>query len=491
MDETKLRGLARQFAFGCAAIMLGAGVCLYYGIREYAASDLLQMSERNSAEITRTYVNALWPTYARFIGNTAAMDAEAIRAHPMTAALRADTLAHLRGLPVVKVKIYDLGGRTAFSTDPGQIGRDKQENDGFRSARAGRVVSELYHRDRFSAFEQEISDRDLLSSYVPIAGTNGRIEGVAEVYYDLTPHLAKMRDTARYEFLVIAGVLVLLYAALLIFAFLCNRVIIRQHRENLALAAEGAAAAEESRMKSEFLANMSHELRTPLNAILGFSDSMRQELFGALGSARYRTYADDIWASGRLLQGIVDDVLDMAKIENGSLELSDDEFELRELLDDAVRMMAPAAQKKSISLRSDCPPGPVWLRCDRRRLGQALLNILSNAVKFSPEHGEIAVGAAFTALGGLAISVADRGIGIAEEDIPLVLKPFGQVSGSYSRNHGGTGLGLPIAKSFLELHDGSMAIDSAVGQGTTVTLELPAARLYAGQTARNGGNIAA
>ena len=486
IEDTDLHGLTRRFALGSGAIILLAGALLFLGIRQHAISDLERMAERNSASITRSYANALWPRYRDFIANTAQMEPASIRTHPRTAALRRDTLELLRGLPVVKVKIYDLTGRTVFSTESSQIGKDKSDNPGFLAARSGKIVSALYHRDRFSAFEQEISDRDLLSSYVPISGANGTIEGVAEVYCDLTPHLANVRASVRSQLLTLILVLAALYGLLLWFASHRNRVIARQHRENLALAAEAAAVAEESRLKSEFLANMSHELRTPLNAILGFSDSMRKQLFGELGSERYQTYADDIWTSGRLLQGIVDDVLDMAKIENGSLMLSDDDIELRDLLGACSRIMTPIAQKKHVSIRMVRPPETIRLRCDQRRLSQALLNLASNAVKFSHDHGEVAIQVTTEKEGGLLVTVADQGIGIRAEDIPLVMRPFGQVSSSYSRTHGGTGLGLPIARSFIELHGGSLAIESAEGAGTTVVVRIPAARVRIGDISAPG-----
>jgi signal transduction histidine kinase len=477
VEETDLHGLTRRFALGSGAIIVLAGTLLFFGIREHAISDLQRMAERNSASIARTYANALWPRYRDFIAETASMELARVRSHPRTASLRRDTIGLLRGLPVVKVKIYDLSGRTAFSTQSSQIGTDKSDNAGFLAARSGRIVSAFYHRDQFSAFEREISDRDLMSSYVPIATEDGTIEAVAEVYSDLTPHLGQVRASVRAQLITLILVLGALYALLLSFAYHRNRVIQRQHRDNMALAAEAAAVAEESRLKSEFLANMSHELRTPLNAILGFSDTMRKQLIGELGSERYKTYANDIWASGRLLQGIVDDVLDMAKIENGSLTLTEEDIELRELLGACTRIMVPIAQKKHVSLKISRPPETIRLQCDQRRLSQALINLVSNAVKFSRDHGEVGIGVSVEAHGVLLISVSDRGIGISAEDIPLVMRPFGQVSSSYSRTHGGTGLGLPIARSFVELHEGTLTIESTPGAGTTVLVRLPASRI--------------
>lgn len=268
-----------------------------------------------------------------------------------------------------------------------------------------------------------------------------------------------------------------LYVLLLILMNQRDRVVIRQHRENIALAAQAAAASEENRMKSQFLANMSHELRTPLNAILGFSDSMRHEIFGPLGSDRYRTYLNDIWDSGRHLLGIVDDVLDMSKVEVGTLELDPVELRLEDVFDHCARLMTPACDQKAIRLTTSCPAGNIRFEADERRVNQIMLNIVSNAVKFSPEGSTIEITGELSDRGALVIAVRDHGCGIADEDIETVLKPFGQVASTYARSHGGTGLGLPISKSFVERHGGTLKIASVAGEGTKVMILFPPDRV--------------
>lgn len=495
MELKEPRALTGRFALICGTIVLAAGVALYYGGRQNSLEDLRTMAERNNVALTQAFSNAIWPKYSAFIKSARTVDAEALRTHPTTAKLREDTVRQMRGVAVLKVKIYDLSGLTAFSTEAAQIGGDKSGNAGFLSARRGHVVSELSHRDTFSAFEQEISNRDVLSSYIPIrtgAGADTRIEGVFEVYYDLTELLARVHRSSRNQALVVFSTLAAVYLLVLMTIYRHDRVAAVQYRQNLALAAEAAAAGEQNRVKSEFLANMSHELRTPLNAILGFSDSMRNEIFGPLGSERYRVYMNDIWESGKHLLGIVDDVLDMSKVETGKLEIDPVELRQEDIFSACHRMMTPACEQKGITLALELPEHPVRLMADERRINQMMLNIVSNAVKFSPDAGTVGLSARLADTGALEIAVRDHGCGIAEKDIATVLTPFGQVAGAYARAEGGTGLGLPITKSFAERHGGTLNIASILGEGTIVTIVFPPERVFQANAARAGsGEIAA
>ena len=257
-----------------------------------------------------------------------------------------------------------------------------------------------------------------------------------------------------------------------------DRIVARQHRDNLALAATAAAANEENRMKSEFLANMSHELRTPLNAILSFSDTMRSKMFGPLGVDRYRDYLNDIWDSGQHLLGIIDDVLDMSKIEVGTMVIYRDvELRLEDIFNHCTRIMTPACDQRTISLTTSFPSVGIRFDAEERRVNQIILNIVSNAVKISPECSTIEKSGEISEDGTLVIAVRDHGCGIAEEDIETVLKPFSRAAGTYSRAHGGTGLSQPISKPFGELHGGALKIASVLEEGTKVMVIFPATRV--------------
>jgi signal transduction histidine kinase len=242
----------------------------------------------------------------------------------------------------------------------------------------------------------------------------------------------------------------------------------------LSAALDAAQAANKS--KSAFLASMSHELRTPLNAVLGFSETMLGELLGPLGAPRYREYLESIHASGAHLLSLINDILDIARFDAGHGELVEDIFDPAAEITDAERMMAAQARKAGVTLITELSPDIPHLRADRRRVRQILLNLLSNALKFTHAGGTVTVRAYLTAE-GLAIEVTDTGIGMRREDFSKALEPFGQVDSSLARKYEGPGLGLPLTRQMVELHGGRLTLESVLGQGTTVTVILPAARL--------------
>jgi PAS domain S-box-containing protein len=251
----------------------------------------------------------------------------------------------------------------------------------------------------------------------------------------------------------------------------------------LRLAKEEAELA--NRAKSEFLANMSHELRTPLNAIIGFSELMGSETFGPLGE-RYRTYARDILASGRHLLSLISDILDLSKIEAGRRELNEGCVEASELVADLLHLISERGEfhrgRIVVDGAEDMPP----LRADRRALVQILLNLVSNALKFSDPGTSVELRAWMDAQARPCLSVRDRGIGISEAEIEKVLQPFGQVESALARRYQGTGLGLAIARSLAQLHEGELTLESVPGRGTTITLVLPAARVLPAEAASSG-----
>ena len=232
-----------------------------------------------------------------------------------------------------------------------------------------------------------------------------------------------------------------------------------------------------NRMKSEFLAHMSHELRTPLNAILGFSDFMLIEPLGPLGHRKYREYTEDIRGGGRHLLGVINDILDLSKIEAGATELSEEVFDAEALINECGRLLRERALNAGVDLRIDLEPGLPNLYGDPQLLKRGLLNLISNAVKFTPAGGNVSVRTSTQPDGDFAITVIDTGIGIDPEDIAHVLTPFGQAENVLNRTHDGTGLGLPLVKSFVELHGGVLELQSVIGFGTEVSMRLPGSRV--------------
>jgi two-component system cell cycle sensor histidine kinase PleC len=240
-------------------------------------------------------------------------------------------------------------------------------------------------------------------------------------------------------------------------------------------AAEKVRAEAANRAKSEFLANMSHELRTPLNAINGFSEMMLAEMFGSLGDPRYKSYAQDILSSGQHLLALINDVLDMSKIEAGKLNLRFEPVRLDDLADDTMRLIKNRAETAGLTVMIDVPPLPE-VEGDYRALKQVLLNLLSNAVKFTPRGGKVtlkAEGRRDTVGDRVKISVRDTGIGIAPADLARLAKPFEQIESQQSKTQQGTGLGLALSKSLVEMHGGMLEIESTPGLGTTVSFLLP------------------
>jgi signal transduction histidine kinase/HAMP domain-containing protein len=254
---------------------------------------------------------------------------------------------------------------------------------------------------------------------------------------------------------------------------------VKEREQRLTEARRQAEAA--SAAKSTFLANMSHELRTPLNAIIGFSDVMANEVMGELNPS-YVQYAHDIRQSGGHLLDIISSVLDLSKSEAGKLTLTYSTVDLSEIIKTSVTMMRDQCARAKLTLFAVLPPDPIEVQGDPAKLRQVVLNLLSNAAKFTDSGGTITVSAASTG-GASVIRVSDNGIGMSSDEIPIALSAFGQIDNRLARRYEGTGLGLPLSKAIVELHGGTVTIDSAPGKGTNVTVTLPREAAAAGAAA--------
>jgi cell cycle sensor histidine kinase DivJ len=242
-------------------------------------------------------------------------------------------------------------------------------------------------------------------------------------------------------------------------------------------------AESASRAKTQFLASMSHELRTPLNAVIGFSEILNRELFGSLGEVRYRDYARLIHESGEHLLHVVNDILDMSKIEAGKFNIVKEPFDVASLVKSCCDIMLHTADQRSLSLIVDVMPGIPELPADKRACKQMLLNVISNAIKFTNPGGWVRVSARLGD-GCVEFSVADNGIGIAEQDLPKLGSPFVQANNSYDRSYEGAGLGLSVVKGLAKLHGGTLTLTSKLGEGTTAIIELPLEGLGESRAAR-------
>jgi PAS domain S-box-containing protein len=255
------------------------------------------------------------------------------------------------------------------------------------------------------------------------------------------------------------------------------RDITERERAGLALREARDQAEAANRAKSEFLAAMSHELRTPLNAIIGFSEIMENETLGPMGSVKYCEYAEDIHKSGEHLLDLINDILDLSKVESGAEELHEETIEIPEIVRSVLTLVRQRAEHDRVELKLEVAEDAPALRADKRKLKQVLVNLVTNAIKFTNPGGKVTLKAWCRPESGYVFQVIDTGIGIPAEDSPKALSQFGQVDSDLNRRYEGTGLGLPLTKGLMEMHGGSLDLQSQVGVGTTVTVRFPASRI--------------
>jgi signal transduction histidine kinase len=258
------------------------------------------------------------------------------------------------------------------------------------------------------------------------------------------------------------------------------RDITRWKRAQAELTQAKQQAERASSAKSDFLARVSHEIRTPLNAIIGFSEVMMEERFGPIGNERYREYLKDIHASGGHLLSLINDLLDLSKIEAGKLELTFANVSLNDLTQQCVAIMQPQANRERVIIRTSLPPTLPQVVADARSVRQIVLNLLSNSIKFTHAGGQVIVSTALNDNGEVALRVRDTGIGMSEQDLVTALEPFRQLATSVRELSAGTGLGLPLTKALAEANRASFTIKSAPKAGTLVEIAFPPSRVLAG-----------
>ncbi len=324
-----------------------------------------------------------------------------------------------------------------------------------------------------------------LGAMSPVGSTTA-LSAMAVVMASLV-HLGLYFDGAKLTLLAFTNIIIetlavavplILYSRRVITQLEKSRTQLTTMSRRLAFAVDEAELA--NRAKSSFLANMSHELRTPLNAILGFSEVMKDQHLGPVHNARYLSYANDIHSSGRHLLAIINDVLDLAKIEAGKMTLDNAAvFEIAPVLTSALAMLKGLDEKYGVTIHNEIAEDGMQLMAVERMIRQVIINLVGNAIKFTPPGGKVHVSGKLTANGGYEIAVRDTGVGMSEKEMLQAMMPFGQNENRFTGKHDGTGLGLPLAKAMLELHDGTLTMSSVPEVGTTVTMSFPSPRVVA------------
>jgi len=471
--------LTRSFAVVAGLVMVAAAALLSAFHWYWSLGELEKMAEQNNVNVARVLSNVIWTRSGPLMEKLATVDRETLKDRPEVAQLRADILSFIEDAPIYRVKIFDQDGDIIFSTDANQIGWNVKDRPGFATAIKGTVKNELARRNTFSLTESVTVDRDLISSYIPIyrSGPGSEIVGVFEVYDDVTVALRAINRGIALQVVLVLLTTLGVYLVLIWYVRRGDQLLAAEHARSLALTQTAARAEAASKAKSQFLANMSHELRTPLNSVIGFAEILSSEGFGPLGDKRYLSYAKEIGDGGRNLLTIINNTLDLSKIELGTAEVTLRPVDPVTVVRGAVQQLDREIQDSQVSVAIEIDPRVASIESDETKLKQILLNVISNGLKFTPPQGRVTI----KVVGSdddriVRFEVRDTGIGIAPADVPIALAPFGQVDSALNRRYQGAGLGLPLAKGLAALLGGSLEIAGVPGAGTTVTITLPARR---------------
>jgi signal transduction histidine kinase len=458
------------------------------------------LAGRRSDVLARAFANVIWPEFgAELTTRATGMDAQTLRDWPVTERLHTRLKEIGVGVPMIKIKIYNLKGIAVYSSVPAEIGEDKSQNIGFIAAREGTRVNGLTHRGQISATEGEIRNVDVVESYIPVQpNAAASIEAVFEMYTDITETVA---DISRATYKLLAGLVfsfAIFYAVLLLIVRRADRILQRQYSalkasedrartQNLdlereigerRLIEEALRRSEEktiaaSRAKSDFLSNMSHELRTPMNAILGFAQILRTEPAAPL-SANQDKFVNQILKAGAHLLALINQVLDLSRIEAGKMSMSLESVNIEDLTQECIPLIQNMATRRGIAIvaRNEAAMS-LHVTADRFRLKQVLLNVLSNAVKYNRDGGQVSLQCTTMGNGRVRIKVNDTGHGIAQDQLAGLFEPFNRL-GAEATEVEGTGIGLALSRQLVELMHGEMGCESVAGAGSTFWIDLPA-----------------
>ncbi len=454
-----------------AFVMAASSALLVLNMRSASIDELHLIAEKNNSAMAGLFAVAL----SRQI-NAEVLTGGVPLAPDALAGLHRDMTKLLADSPILRVKLFARNGLLLYSSDLKRINENRADSAGYQAAIEGRTLSKIVYPDETYQFDDRPSVTGFAATYVSIRSDDleGGATGVFEIYYDLTHYLTLMRAAFWRVAFIAFGATALVILLVVLYARR-TAALRRQEKQSLYQQVEVARVQSASQAKSEYLASMSHEFRTPLNAIVGFSEIMASELMGPHTQPKYREYALDIWNAGKHLLALINDLLDMAKIEAGQLKLQITSIDPAKLAAQCHRLLRERATEAGVDwILAESNTAIPRVAADETKLQQILLNLLSNAMKFTPRGWRVVL--AIAPIGTqVEFSVTDTGVGMTPGGVAAALKPFEQIENALSHKHKGTGLGLPIARRLTELHGGTLAIESEYGRGTTVRIRLPRA----------------
>jgi two-component system cell cycle sensor histidine kinase PleC len=482
-------------------LLLSMIIAYIIHFRVMAIEDLKQYNvTRNAETLNKIFIRNVWDEKSEIVDAIATKPLNVLYTDPEFISFAHKALDFFADLPVSTINIYNNKAERFLSTSRTNVSKNSPSSSflktignkfneflfttnenrfGLNIASGGGKYSQILTNASFQLQDgTNQAERQVIQIFLPIIATKDlssrRVSGIIEIYYDISE---EWQDLVLFQNISIVGITVIFFASWLILLYTsmtAQKLIYKQYESNLELAEAKAKAEADSDNKSKFLANISHELRTPLNAIIGFSEIIKSETLGPVGHEQYKEYISDINNSGTHLLSLINDILDYSKAEADKLQVDSIEVDVAKILSTSLRLVQPRAEEAGVSLVKEISKEPQVILADPKRLKQAVLNLLSNSVKFTPEGGSVTLSSFIDHQKNLLIiQVKDTGIGIAQQDIAKAMSSFGQVDSKLSRKYEGTGLGLPLTKKLVELMGGKFQLESEQGLGTTSTLTFP------------------